>query len=214
MKLYYMKGACSLASYISLNEARITFDAVEVDHETHKTRDGEDLNAINGKGYVPVLRLDNGETLTENVAVLSYIGDLNPAAKLAPPVGTFDRFRLLESLAYIASEVHKNFGPLFDSKVSEEVKRFARGNLNKRLAWLEKALGTKPFLLGTQFCVADAYLYVVLSWTSRVGIDLAQWPNLKAHNERVGGRPSVVAALNAEGLSWEKPARARPARVG
>ena len=201
MQLYYMKGACSLASYISLNEAQIKFDAIEVDHESHKTRDGEDLNAINGKGYVPVLRLDSGEILTENVAILSYIGDLNPAAKLAPPAGTFERFRLLESLAYIASEVHKNFGPLFDPKVNEEVKRYARGNLNKRLASLEKALGSRPFLLGAQFCVADAYLYVVLSWSSRVGVDLAQWPALKAHNERVGARPSVVAARDAEGLS-------------
>jgi glutathione S-transferase len=201
MKLYYMKGACSLASYISLNEAGIEFEAVEVDHKTHKALDGEDLNVINGKGYVPVLRLDNGEILTENVAVLSYIGDLNPAAKLAPAAGTFERYRLLEFLAYIGSEVHKNFGPLFDPKGSEDVKRFARDNLNKRLAWLEQALGSKPFLLGTQFSVADAYLYVVLSWTANLGIDLAQWPALKAHNARVGARPSVVAARKAEGLS-------------
>jgi glutathione S-transferase len=200
MKLYYMKGACSLASYISLNEAGIQFDAIEVDHKTHKTSDGEDLNAINGKGYVPVLRLDNGEILTENVAVLSYIADLNPSANLAPPAGTFDRYRLLESLAYIGSEVHKNFGPLFDPKGSEDVKRFVRGNLDKRLAWLDKSLGSKPFLLGTHFSVADAYLFVVLSWTSGVGIDLARWPSLKSHNERVGKRPSVVAARKAEGL--------------
>ncbi len=200
MKLYYMKGACSLASYISLNEAGIPFDAIEVDHKTHKTSEGEDLNAINGKGYVPVLRLDNGEILTENVAVLSYIGDLNPSAKLAPPAGTFERYRLLEALAYINSEIHKNFGPLFDPKGSEDVKRFVRGNLDKRLAWLDKSLGSKPFLLGTQFCVADAYLYVVLSWTRGVGIDLAQWPALKSHNERVGKRPSAVAARKAEGL--------------
>jgi glutathione S-transferase len=200
MKLYYMTGACSLASYISLNEAGIKFDAVEVDHKTHKTHDGEDLSAINGKDYVPVLRLDSGEILTENVAVLSYIGDLNPAAMLAPPAGTFDRYRLLESLAYISAEIHKNFGPLFDPKGNEDVKRFVRANLDKRLAWLEKALGSKPFLLGKQFCVADAYLYVVLSWTSRVGIDLAQWPALEAHNGRVSTRPSVLAARKAEGL--------------
>jgi glutathione S-transferase len=202
MKLYYMKGACSLASYISLTDAGIKFEAAEVDHKTHKTRDREeDLNAINGKGYVPVLRLDNGEILTENVAVLSYIGDLNPAAKLAPPAGTFERYRLLEFLAYIGSEIHKNFGPLFDPKGSEDVKRFVRGNLNKRLAWLEQALGSRPFLMGTEFSVADAYLYVVLSWTGHLGIDLGQWPALKAHNERVGARPSVVASRKAEGLS-------------
>ena len=200
MKLYYLKGACSLASYISLIEAGTKFEPVEVDHETHKTRAGEDLNEINSKGYVPVLRLDSGEILTENVAVLSYIADLNPAAKLAPPAGTRERYRLLEFLAYISSEIHKNFGPLFDPKGSETVKQFVRGNLNKRLAWLEQALGSKPFLMGTQFSVADAYLYVVLSWTGHLGIDLAQWPALKAHNERVGARPSVVAASKAEGL--------------
>lgn len=199
MKLYYMKGACSLASYISLIEAGVKFEAAEVDHKTHRTRDGEDLNAVNGKGYVPVLRLDSGQVLTENVAVLSYIADLNPAARLAPPAGTLERYQLLEFLAYIGSEIHKNFGPLFDPNGNQDVKRFVRGNLNKRLAWLENALGSHPFLMGREFSVADAYLYVVLSWTGHVGIDLAQWPALKAHNERVGARPSVVAARKAEG---------------
>lgn len=200
MKLYYMKGACSLASYISLTEAGIKFEAAEVEHGTHKTRDGEDLNAINTKGYVPVLRLDNGEILTENVAVLNYIGDLNPAAKLAPPAGTLERYRLVEWLAYINSEVHKNFGPLFVPSISDEVKRFARSNLNIRLGWLDKALGSKTYLLGEQFTVADAYLYVVLTWTGHVGVDLGQWPALKRHNERVAARPHVIAARKAEGL--------------
>ena len=200
MKLYYLKGACSLASYISLNEAGIKFDAVEVDHKTHKTPDGEDLNAINSKGYVPVLRLDNGQILTENVAVLQYIADRNPAAKLAPAAGTIERYRLLELLAYINSEVHKNFGPLFYPSLSEEVKTFARDNLNKRLDWLDRYLGTKSFLMGEQFTVADAYLFVALSWTSHVGIDLGKWPSLKRHNDRVGARPHVIAALKAEGL--------------
>jgi glutathione S-transferase len=200
MKLFYMKGACSLASYISLIEAGAKFEGVEVDHATHRARDGENLNVVNGKGYVPVLRLDSGAVLTENVAVLSYIGDLNPGAKLAPPEGTFERYQLLEFLAYIGSEIHKNFGPLFDPKGSEDVKRFVRGNLNKRMGWLEQALGSRPFLMGTQFTVADAYLYVVLSWSTHVGIDLSQWPALEAHNERVGARPSAVAARKAEGI--------------
>jgi glutathione S-transferase len=200
MKLYYLKGACSLASYISLNEAGIKFDAVEVDHKTHKTPDGQDLNAINSKGYVPVLRLDDGQILTENVAVLQYIADRNPAAKLAPAAGTMERYRLVELLAYINSEVHKNFGPLFYPSLSEDVKKFARENLNKRLDWLDRYLGTKSFLMGEQFTVADAYLYVVLSWASHVGIDLGKWPSLKRHNDRVGARPHVIAALKAEGL--------------
>src|SRR6202167_1981255 len=132
MKLYYMKGACSLASYISLNEAGIKFEPIKVDHGTHKTPDGQDFNAINTKGYVPALRLDNGELLTENVAVLQYIADLNPASKLAPPAGTLERYRLMEWLSYINSEVHKNFAPLFHP-VGEDVKKFARDNLSKRL---------------------------------------------------------------------------------
>jgi glutathione S-transferase len=200
MKLYYMKGACSLASYISLNEAGLKVEAIEVDHKTHKTRAGEDFNAINTKGYVPALLLDNGELLTENVAVLQYIADRNPAAKLAPAAGTLERYRLIEWLAYINSEVHKNFGPLFNPSVSEDVKEFARTNLKKRISWLENALGSKTFLMGEQFTVADAYLFVVLSWSSRVGIDLGQWPALKRHHERIAARPQVIAALKAEGI--------------
>jgi glutathione S-transferase len=201
MKLYYMKGACSLASYISLTEAGIKFEPVEIDHKTRKTRDGENLDTINPKGYVPILRLDNGEILTENVAVLDYIADLNPAAKLAPAAGTLGRYRLLELLAYINSEIHKNFGPLFNPSNSEDIKNFARTNLKKRLDWLDNALGSKTFLMGDQFTVADAYLYVVLSWATHVGIDLNKWPTLKRHNERVGARPHVTDARKAEGLA-------------
>jgi len=200
MKLYYMKGACSLASYISFNEAGLKFEAIKVDHDTHKTPDGEDFNAINTKGYVPALRLDNGELLTENVAVLQYIADRNPASKLAPAAGTMERYRLMEWLSYINSEVHKSFGALFSPDASEDVKQFARNNLTKRVDWLEKALGSKTFLMGEQFTVADAYLYVVLGWSSHVGIDLAKWPTLKRHHERVGSRPHVIAALKAERL--------------
>jgi len=200
MKLYYMKGACSLASYISLNEAGVSFTAEEVDFGTRTTRAGEALDAINTKGYVPVLRLDNGEVLTENVAVLQYIGSLNPSAKLAPTAGTLEYFRLVEWLAYINSEVHKNFGPLFDPSNSLDVRNFAQGNLKKRLTWLNNALGSKYYLMGEQFTVADAYLYVVLSWSGHVGVDLNQWPALTQHNARVAARPHVVAARKAEGL--------------
>jgi len=146
MKLYYMKGACSLASYISLKEAGIEFEAAEIDHKTRKTHDGEDLDTINTKGYVPILKLDNDEILTENVAVLSYIADLNPAAELAPAAGTLGRYRLLELLAYINSEIHKNFAPLFNPSSSEDMKNFARTNLKKRLNWLDNALGQRRFL--------------------------------------------------------------------
>jgi glutathione S-transferase len=200
MKLFYMKGACSLASYISLNEAGVKFEAVEIDHSSRKTSDGKSLDDINTKGYVPVLQLDNGEILTENVAVLEYIGDRNPAAKLAPLAGTLERYRLIELLAYINSEIHKSFGPLFDPSLSKDVKNFATANLKKRLGWLDKALGSKTYLMGEQFTVADAYLYVVLSWSGHVGVDLGQWPALKRHNDRVAARPHVIAARKAEGI--------------
>jgi glutathione S-transferase len=200
MKLYYLTGACSLASYIALNEAGIKFEAVKVDRKNHKTADGEDFNTINSKGYVPALRLDNGEVLTENVAVLQYIADRNPAAKLAPPAGTLERYRLMEWLSYINSEVHKSIAPLFNPAVSEDVKNYARTNLIKRVDWLENALGSRTFLMGGQFTVADAYLYVVLGWFGRVGVDMGRWPHLKSFHERVDSRPHVIAALKAEGL--------------
>jgi len=199
LKLYYLTGACSLASGISLLEAGLKFEWVKVDRHSRRTADGLDFNEINPKGYVPALRLDDGEVLTENVAVLQYIADRNPAAKLAPPAGTMERYRLVEWLAFISSEVHKNFSPLFRD-LSEDVKQFARSNLTNRLNYLERALGNRTFLMGEQFTVADAYLYVVLSWSAHVKLDLAQWPQLKRYVDRVGARPHVNEALKAEGL--------------
>jgi glutathione S-transferase len=200
MKLYYLAGACSLASYIALIEAGLKFEAAAIDRKSRKTAAGEELNRLNPKGYVPILRLDNGELLTENVAVLQYIADRNPASKLAPTFGTMERYRLMEWLSFINSEIHKSFGPLLHAAASEDMKKFARDNLEKRLGWLNGALGSKNFLMGDTFTVADAYLYVVIGWLSRVGIDLAQWPNLKRLHERVGARPSVIAAMKGEGL--------------
>jgi glutathione S-transferase len=201
MKLYYMTGACSLASLISLYESGAKFEIAAVDRKTRKTADGLDFDReVNTKGYVPVLRLDDGQLLTENVAVLLYIADRNPAAKLAPAAGTLERYRLIEWLAFVNSEIHKNFGPLFYPTASEDVKQFARGNLTKRLDWLNTALGSKQFLTGDTFTVADAYLFVVLGWSGHVGIDLGQWPNLKRYRADLTSRPAVKSALKAEGL--------------
>jgi glutathione S-transferase len=200
MRLYILPGACSLAANIALREAGIPFELVRVSHRTHKTADGEDLNEINSKGYVPALVLDNGELLTENAALLPYIADLNPAAKLAPPVGTLERYRLSEWLAYINSEIHKAFSPLFSPEAPPDMKHYARNLLTKRVAWLAGQLGSKPYLLGEQFTVADAYLFVTLSWSVHVGFDLGQWPNLPAFQERVAARPHVIEAMTAEGL--------------
>jgi glutathione S-transferase len=202
MKLYYMTGACSLASLISLYESGAKFETAAVDRKTRKTSDGLDFDReVNSKGYVPVLRLDDGQLLTENVAVLLYIADRNPAAKLAPAAGTLERYRLIEWLAFVNSEIHKNFAPLFYPTASEDTKQFARGNLTHRLDWLNTALGSNHFLTGDTFTVADAYLFVVLGWSGHVGIDLGKWPNLKRFRSDLQSRPAVKSALKAEGLS-------------
>jgi glutathione S-transferase len=200
MKLYFTPGACSLAAHIALREAAIPFELVKTDIRSKKLPDGSDYLAVNPKGYVPALRLDSGELLTENVALLQYIADLNPSARLAPPAGTIDRYRLVEWLAFINSEVHKSFSPLF-APVANEVKEYTRGKINQRLGWLNEALGTKKFLMGDQFTVADAYLFVLLNWGGHTNIDIGQWPNLKRLQDSIAARPRVGEALKAEGLA-------------
>jgi len=200
MKLYYFSGACSLASNIALREAGLKFDLVKVDRRTRKAADGLDFKEVNPKGYVPALTLDNGEVLTENIAVLQYIADRNPAARLAPPAGTMERYRLMEWLAFISTEIHKNFSPLFRDDAHDEVKQYARKVLGGRLDYLNRAIGNNPFLMGGTFTVADAYLFTVLGWGRFVNVDLAQWPQLQRHQEHVGSRPQVMEALTSEGL--------------
>jgi glutathione S-transferase len=201
MKLYYLTGACSLASVISLREAGLKFELVKVDRKTKKAADGLDYLEVNPKGYVPALTLDNGETLTENIAVLQYIADRNPAAKLAPPAGTMERYRLIEWLGFINSEIHKNFSPLFRADAADAVKDYARAILTARLDYAQRALGSKSYLMGEQFTVADAYLYVVLGWGAHVNVDIGKWPQLKRLHERVGARPHTLEALKSEGLA-------------
>jgi glutathione S-transferase len=197
MKLYYTTGACSLASNIALREAGIPFEMSKVDKRTKRV-DGVEFVTINPKGYVPALQLDDGQVLTENVAVLQYIADLNPAAKLAPPAGTMERYRLMEWLSFINSEVHKAFSPLFSSEATEETKTYARNYLAKRLAYLDGALGDNKYLTGDQFTIADAYLSTVLGWGTHVAVDIG--PKLKSYLDRVRARPHVIEAMTAEGL--------------
>src|SRR6204780_5542461 len=185
-----MVGACSMASLISLYESGISFETASLDRKTRRTSDGLDYQQVNSKGCVPALRLDDGQVLTENVAVLLYIADRNPGATLAPAAGTLERYRLIEWLAFVNSEIHKNFAPLF-SAPSEDIKQFARANLTKRLDWLNTALGSKHFLTGDTFTVADAYLFVVLGWSGHVGIEIGKWPNLKRFRSDLQSRPSV-----------------------
>jgi glutathione S-transferase len=200
MKLYYSPGACSLASHIALREAGLDFEAIKVEGRAQKTAGGEDYLKITPKGYVPALRLDDGAVLTEGTAILPYIADRNPAARLAPAAGTMERYRLHEWLGYINSELHKNFGPFFAPGTTDEQKSAAKANLGKRFDFAQQALEGRAFLLGEDFSVADAYLFTVLGWCGYVGIDLGQWPGLKAYHARIASRPGVVAALKAEGL--------------
>jgi len=200
MKLYYLPGACSLASNITLREAGLKFELVKVDRKTKIAEDGLDFKEVNPKGYVPALTLDSGETLTENVTVLQYIADRNPGAKLAPAFGTMERYRLMEWLSFINSEIHKGFSPLFRADAADAVKEFTRNNLMTRLDYLQGAVGSKSYLMGEQYTIADAYLFTVLGWGGRVGVDLGKWPALQRLHERVGARPHTVEALKSEGL--------------
>jgi len=200
MKLYYFTGACSLASNIALREGGLPFELVKVDRRTRKAADGLDYDEVNPKGYVPALALDDGEVLTENVAVLQYIADRNPAAKLAPAAGTMERYHLVEWLAFINSEIHKNFSPLFREGAHDEVKQYAGRLLSARLDYLHRAIGNRTFLMGEQFTVADAYLFTLLRWGRHVNVDIGRWPQLQRYAERVGARPHVIEALKSEGL--------------
>ncbi len=165
-----------------------------------KTAGGEPYANITAKNYVPALKLDDGQVLTEGTAILPYIADRNPAANLAPAAGTLERYRLHEWLGYINSEVHKAFGPFFTPGASDAQKAAAKEMLHRRLAFINDQGGSKQFLLGERFTVADAYLFTVLSWLKYIGDDLFPWPWLKAFQERVATRPAVQAALKAEGL--------------
>ena len=198
MKLYFSPGACSLASNIALREAGVDFELSKVDPADKTASGGEDFMAINPKGYVPALKLDDGTVLTENSALLPYIADLNPAAGLAAKAGTIERYRLQEWLAFINSEVHKQFSPLFNARTPEAQKEINKAALLKRLGYIEQVLAKQDFLMGSHFSVADAYLFTVLRWAPKAGLDLAQFPAVQAFMDRVRARPTVAAAINAE----------------
>lgn len=200
MKLYYLPGACSLATLISLIESGQQFESAAVDRATKLASDGKDLNRINPKGYVPALVLDSGEVLSENVAVLAYVASLDKSGRLGPAPGTEGCYRLLEWLAYLNSEVHKNFSPLFRGNLDDGARTVFKENLAKRLGYIEQRLGDQPFLMGDNFTVADAYLFVMLGWRNRVGVDISAFPKLIAFHERVRARPAVAQAHKIEGL--------------
>lgn len=200
MKLYFSPGACSMSPHIALREAGLSFDMVKVDLGTKRTADGIDFKTINPKGYVPVLQLDDGSVLTEGPAIVQYIAEQAPASKLAPAAGTLERYRLMEWLNYITSEMHKSFSPLFNPKASDELKAMVRDALAQRFDYLSSQLQGKSYLMGETFTVADGYLFTVLGWTKPTQIDLSKWPVLSNYTKLVAARPAVRAAMQAEGL--------------
>jgi glutathione S-transferase len=200
MKLYYAPGACSMTPHIVLREAGCQFDLVKVDIPNKKTEKGDDYWKVNAKGYVPALALDDGEVLTEVGVIAQYLADQKPEAGLAPKLGTMERYRLMEWMNFISSEVHKQIGALFNPKMTPEMKEVQLGVITRRLNALEKMLAGKQYVMGERFTVADAYLFNMINWTKLHKIDLASWPNIKGLFERVGARPKVQETLKAEGL--------------
>ncbi|KAA0995652.1 glutathione transferase GstA [Pseudomonas sp. ANT_J12] len=198
MKLYYAPQACSMAPHIVLRELDLPFELIRVDNRTKQTAAGEDFLAINPKGYVAALQLDNGQVLTEGPAILQYLADLRPEANLAPQNGTFERVRLQEWLNFVSTEIHGGLGWLFNAQFPEEVKRLIKEKLFKRFAVLVRTLEQQDYLMPEGFSVADAYLFTVLRWAAGFGIELEQWPALVRFQARIDQRPAVKATLAAE----------------
>ena len=200
MKLYYSRGACSLAPHIVAHEAGLQIELDKVDTKTKTTQNGGDLKQVSPNGYVPVLQLDDGEYLTEAAVVVQYLADLRPQSGLAPAQGTMARYRLMEWLGFISTELHKGYSPLFQPTTPEEYKTLVRQKLALRLAYVENRLAGQQFLMGDAFSVADAYLFVIVNWSRATQVDLTAFPNVQAFQQRVAHRPAVQAAMKAEGL--------------
>ncbi|MFL6675609.1 MAG: glutathione transferase GstA [Massilia sp.] len=200
MKLYFSPGACSLSPHIALLEAGLEFTTEQVDLGKKLTASGADFRAINPKGYVPALQLNDGTVLTEGPVIVQYIADLAPASKLVPALGTIERYQVLAWLNFISTELHKNFGPLFNPAASEDMKTAARTSLANRFGHAARQLAGHDYLVGDQFSAADGYLFTVTNWAAHVKFDLSDWPELGAHQARVAARPAVQRALRDEGL--------------
>lgn len=199
MKLYYTPGACSQAPHIAALELGLPLETVKVDLAKHTLPDGSDYFKVNPKGYVPLLTLDDGTTISESHVILQYLADQKPGT-LAPAFGTTERWKLMELLGFIATEVHKSFGPLWNPQTPAEVRAGAIDKLGTRFDLLAKRLAKQPYLTGDKFTIADAYLFVLLNWTKFHKVDLGRWPALTEFQARVAARPAVQATLKAEGL--------------
>ncbi len=203
MKLYYATGTCSLSPQIVAREASIPIDIERVDirKSPHVTENGDDYRAVNPNSYVPALRLDDGSILTEGVAIVQYLADLQPGSGLAPAAGTRERYYLQQWLTFISSELHKSYSLLFHPEYGATALDAARAKIADRLGYVEKHLTANGlFVLGKTFSAADAYLFTIVGWSGHVKVDLGAFPNLQAYMERVGARPAVQEAMRAEGM--------------
>jgi glutathione S-transferase len=200
MKLYYSPGACSLSPHIVACEAELPVELIKVDLESKLVANGEDFRHLNPNGYVPLLILDDGNSLTEGPAIVQYLADQAPDKKLIPPAGTFERYQLQQWLNFISTEIHKSFSPLFNPVAPEGAKELATSILMRRLETVSDQLSSQPYLLGDNFTVADAYLFVTLSWGQYVNIDISRWPALARYTDRISERPAVQKAMQEEGL--------------
>jgi glutathione S-transferase len=200
MKLYYSPGACSMAPHIVAREAGHQIELEKVDIPAKKTAGGEDFWTINPKGYVPALKMDNGQVLTEVGVIIQYLADQKPESGLTAKMGTMERYRQMEAINFAATEIHKQLGALFNPKMTPEMKEVQLGTVERRFNALEKLLAGKQYLTGDKYTVADAYLFTVLNWTKGLNIDLGKWPNIKSFVARVATRPAVRETMKAEGL--------------
>jgi glutathione S-transferase len=198
MKLYYAPGACSLSPHIALREAGLPFTMEKVDLRAKETENGGDYRAINPRGYVPALELEDGRVVVEGPVIVQMIADLAPEKGLGAAFGSDERYQLMDWLAFISTELHKGFSPFFNPALNDEARKSFKERLALRFAYLTDALGDKPYLMGENFSVADGYLFTVLRWAKGFKFDVG--PKLDAYFDRVSARPAVKAALEAEGL--------------
>lgn len=199
MKLFYAPGACSLSPHIALEESGLKFTLEKLDFATRQVN-GVDFSTINKKGYVPALQLDDGQLLTEGPAIIQYIADKVPERKLAPPAGTFERYRLMGWLNFITAELHKPIGSLFNPSLPESVKQTTLENIARRFGYVDSTLANRTYLLGDTYTVADGYLFWAVSAALYLKMDLSAFAAVRRHHEQVAARPAVQAALKAEGL--------------
>ena len=198
MKLYYFPGACSLAVHIVLEEIGLPYEMIRVDLAKKTTENSKNYFEINPKGFVPALELDNGQVLTEAQVIVQYLADQNPDSYLIPPMGSIARYRVMEWLSYIAMEVQKGFGPLFNPNTSEETRKTVISNLINYFDFISESLGDKDYLCGDRYTIVDAYLFTILNWTRFVEVDLTPWKKLRRYMARIMKRPAVKQAMTSE----------------